>query len=157
MTQHFLSKQLGEDSRLLDWMQGNHAAANFLLLAGELSQIADDFVDGDTQDSAKMHRMLHIALVDIPLNPFYQQHSLFLIPVLSTIITQWDLSNRLQNDESEMHRMHAYVLREAADSLVQISAYLVSGSSQWAQVVAEQAQRFYHEEPFEAWDKETKT
>ena len=55
---HTVFSHNAEKELLLKWCQGNTQAMAYLKTLGQISQIADDFVDGDTTSSDKMTQML---------------------------------------------------------------------------------------------------
>jgi len=135
-----------EMAKLDEWCQGNVDAMSLLRSLAEISQIADDYADGDTSGSDDMTRMLHLALVAVPTNPFFQAHQSWLVPVMSSSMHLWNASN-------DWHNEFGFVYREALEQIIHVVAMLVGGQDH-AAWVAKDVNDFYHKqhgEPFEEW------
>lgn len=142
-----------EAQALRRWCLGNEQAARCLEKLGEISQVADDVVDGDAQPGDGVPLLLHLALVDLPQNPFWQVHQAALSPVLACAVARWDSANRLAASGDRTDRMFAFVLREACDDLIRAVALIVGGYDH-ARHVAAQVHDFFHvqhPETFEEW------
>lgn len=147
-----------EVEKLHAWCLGDAAAVAMLSRLGEISQIADDFVDGDKPvlPSADMARLLQLALVDIPNNPFYARYRAYLAPLLTSALTQWDAANAWARDARRETRIYSFVFRCALEHLIVASAYLIGGLDH-ARTVTREVHEFYRYsqdadgQPFEAW------
>jgi len=149
-----------EYNRVLGWVKGETAAADFLMKAFEVTQIADDFVDRDVPveqiDERAMLRLLHLCMVDIPTNPFYQQYSTWFIPLMSTSFTIWSCTDEWGKDSNKTTRQFGYVYREICEQMITMTAQLLGGV-EWAREVTKELHSFYHQEDqetFEDWDNE---
>lgn len=147
-----------ERDYLLLWMNGDEAAASMLERLFEVSQIADDFIDGDNpivKDQA-MTQLLTLVLVEIPANPFYRANQGAIAPVLVAVIAAFETSNRLQKSEDRDCAMMAWALRDSLEHLITVCAYLKSGMT-WASEVSMQVTKYFRtnddRESFEDWVK----
>ena len=90
-----------EEEKLFGWCLGDKDAVVLLQNLAEISQIADDFADNDISDeqrSEQVTRLLHLALVAVPTNPFFIKHGQWLVPVMSSSMYLWNASNEWQNE-----------------------------------------------------------
>jgi hypothetical protein len=150
-----------EYAKALEWCKGNRAAADFLMMGFEMTQIADDFVDRDVPDhqidSGRMLRMLHLCMVDIPSNDFYRFNQAWFTPILSTSFLIWDATNHWAGHPSQDTRMFAYTWREICEQIVFMAARLIGGLDHARRVVRD-VHEFYHyyhqgDENFHQWEK----
>tara|TARA_Y100000593_G_C4247810_1_gene305600 strand:+ start:221 stop:667 length:447 start_codon:yes stop_codon:yes gene_type:complete len=136
----------------LKWCNNDEQAVKFLHDISEISQIADDFVDGDVSDSESMTRLLHLSLVSIPTNPFFLCHANWLVPIMSSSMLLWNASNGWKNE-------FGFVYREALEQIVGIVAGIVGGHEHAIQVTKE-LNEFYHQthgEGYDNWLKEVES
>lgn len=147
-----------ERDLLLMWMQGDESAAAMLERLFEVSQLADDFIDGDkaiVKDQA-MTQLLTLALVEIPANPFYRANHGAIAPVLVAVIAAFETSNRLQKSDDRDCAMMAWALRDSLEHLITVCAYLKAGMT-WASEVSFQVTKYFRtnedRESFEDWVK----
>lgn len=150
----------GEEERILEWCLGDRDAANLMLNIFLLSQIADDFVDRDVPqsyiNSEKMVRMLQIALVNIPLSPFYQKYRSWLTPVISNSLLIWDATNDWEKDGTEAGKIFSYTWREIGEQILFTIAQILGGMDHARKVIRE-VHDYYHIETnndFSTWKKE---
>jgi len=149
------------DEQYMRWCKDDTAAVDFLSGLGALSQLADDFADGDVCDEnlqAEMAHLLHWAIVDMPRNPFFRAYQDFLTPVMSAALLSWDASNRWAASENEPTQMYAYVLRESMEQVFYSVATIIGGFDHARLVVDELHERLHVEEqqPFASWQREIK-
>jgi len=138
-----------EAEKLFGWCLGDKDAVVLLQTLAEISQIADDYADGDAEGSEKITRLLHLSLVSLPTNPFYLNHGKWLLPVMSSSMHLWNASNEWQNE-------YGFVYREALEQIIHVVALLIGGQEHAAQV-AKDVNNFYHQEHgegIEDWMKE---
>jgi hypothetical protein len=155
-----MQKRNEEHSRVLAWCKGDRAAADFLMIIGEISQIADDFVDRDVPEDqisgARMLRLLHLALVDLPANPFYARHQAWFRPLFSTSLLIWEATGDWEKSDKPDTRIFAYAYREICEQIFFMAANIIGGMEHARQVVRE-VHDFYHvehAEDFKSWEKE---
>ena len=133
-----------EHQLYVKWCKGEMQAVKFLHDISEISQIADDFVDGDVSDSESMTRLLHLSLVELPKNLFFIRYSNWLVPVMSSSMMLWNASNNWKNE-------FGFVYREALEQIVGIVAQICGGHEHAVQVTKELTE-FYHQTHGENYD-----
>lgn len=113
-------------ARFLD-ITGDADAARYLVTLFELQRLADDMADGDSADPRRdMARLLTIALVEIPADPFYQRHAPVLHHAMAQAVALWDVSNRWQHAD-EQRATFGFVHRESFGLLILQVAALCRG------------------------------
>ena len=140
-----------EAAKLQEWCLGDKDAVVLLQTLAEISQIADDYADGDEKGSEKITRLLHLSLVSLPTNPFYLAHGKWLVPIMSSSMHLWNASNDWKNE-------YGFVYREALEQIIHVVAPLIGGQEH-ASKVAKGVNEFYHQkhgEKIEDWMKEQK-
>lgn len=112
----------------------------------QVSQVIDDLVDCDRPVSeAEIIKSFWVALIEIPANPFYRKHELYLRPIMATALQDWTDSVALERS-GDAHGKHlAFVLRDQLTALVVQCAYLVGGHD-WMQSVSIKIRRHFHED-----------
>lgn len=137
-----------ELAHLQVWFLGNQSAVDLVKMIGEVSQIADDFADGDIGEvdaTAAMVRFLHLTMVEIPENTFYIRWSVKLLPLFITSPVLWGASDVWQKSDSKITNIFGYVYREVAEQVITMVAYLIGGTEH-SRKVTEQFHDFYHDE-----------
>lgn len=120
------------------WACGNQDAVNLLHCISTVARLADDIVDGDSEDRfADMSRLWFQTLVVAPSNPFYQQNRAALAAVLANIGLTWEASEDWRRSEAEKTRMFAFVLRECTEQFVVTVALLTGGYDHARTVIRE--------------------
>lgn len=147
-----------EGAQIRLWLEGDEAAALLIEKLFAVSQIADDFVDQDKpiDRNAAMCKLLHAALVEIPSNPAYSKYQAWILPLLSSSIVMWCMSNELALDPEEDCQRFAWAMRDIAEQLIHQIALVKNGLS-YAHKVAIDVARYYRtnddKENFEEWGK----
>jgi hypothetical protein len=116
---------------------------------GYVSQKWDDLIDGDAVSASEINRMMWLAIVEIPNNPFYKQHADNIQHMLASIIQDWFTANDLEQG-GEHDKNIAFVLR---DKLVSFVCYiaLLTGGYDWAAKVNPEITRYFFTEDLEAY------
>ena len=138
-----------ELEQLHKWCKNDTDAVVFLKAISEVSQIADDYADGDVTGSEDMTRMLHLCLVSIPTNKFFVTNQQWLTPIMFSSMHLWNASNEWKNE-------FGYVYRESLEQIIHVVALLVGGQKH-ALEVAKEVNKFYHQdygEKYQDWLKE---
>lgn len=148
-----------EQEAFLRWSCGNKHAAALMDNLAYISQIADDFADGDVpveQRSERMHQLLLNALVRVPENPFFQAYREWLVPVMGSAIHYWEASNSWARSERRETRMYAFVYRDCLQQVLTIIAGLCGGADHARQVTLEMHEFWQvgHGQAFEEWEAE---
>lgn len=141
MTPEWLRKR---DAMLREYVPDEHAR-DFIYDISRITELWDDLTDKDkpipqtTIDNAMM-----AALVSLPLNPFFRQHSEYLTPLVLQAINAWQDANVLAKG-TRSQRMLAYTLRHCDTQLYIAVVFLTQGfdkmreasSELWSLTVAE--------------------
>ena len=71
-------------------------AVEWLCSLYAVTQVFDDFADGDPVDRADLNRALYESLVGMSLNPFFDLNRFTLRPVLALFIMKWQASDQAE-------------------------------------------------------------
>ena len=149
-------RNVSERDKIVEWMRGNEAAINMILLIAEASQVADDIVDGDAGDNAAaMARLLSIAFVELPSNHFYQANIQQISALFATSIQFWALSDVW--GKQDKLKEFGFVYREHLEQIITLCAYIIGGQKH-ALWVTNDLVNFYRnnedQDTLEEWVKE---
>jgi hypothetical protein len=133
---------------LYQMLRSNSDATEFCCTLIEVLHTWDDLIDRDKPVSPeKINQAFWQALVELPRNPFYQQHFHDLIPCLMVAIQNWYAANAMEATESEADKAIAFILRSSYADIVIQAAYLIGGCA-WARVVTPKIRREFHREGY---------
>ena len=112
----------GFDKFLSEWVEDVHAIS-FIHQVLRLCSIVDHIHDEEGEEFRKpeLVELLHLALVEIPTNPFFIRFRLHFTPLLLAGIEQWRGSNSIEGTE------WAYVLRRGIVEIIPMTIYLLHG------------------------------
>jgi len=111
------------DNGKLEWFGGNQDALNMFRMLVALTHTWDDLVDKDVAVSeADINNAFMIALVYMPVNPFFQKIQNQIIPMWITALSAFEVANKFEGDKDEHGIEIAHNLRYAAGHIV---AYMV--------------------------------
>ncbi len=128
--------------KLLRWMRGNQAAAVFAEQLLYVSHLWDDLIDRDVQRTpAQIKDCLLIALVELPLNPFYVKHFGELHPLIISTINDWHTANVMEQSKDSHDLDIAYTLRCNILSVVVHCTFIIGGR-EWAATVGPEIRRY---------------
>ena len=104
---------MDNDNRILaeQVFMGNLAASRLCDDLITIVDIWDNLIDKDVPVSDdEINKMMHLALVDIPQNPFYIAYHSKLVPIISAGIMAWLASNQFEAtaDEELWSLSHGY-------------------------------------------------
>jgi hypothetical protein len=135
--------------RLLHIFKGNEDAAKVFWQLRVISHVWDDLVDGDKSVvPAEVNGAFWIALVELPMNPFYRQYYAYLHPAFRLGILEWFAANRMEADNScPLDREISHVCRFDAADIVILMAEIIGGTA-WAIEHAPELKRLVRDEPF---------
>lgn len=141
-----------EADKLRAWFLGDEAAARLFLDLFEASQLADDLVDQDQghnlADRRRLAcRLLHLVLVGIPANAFFNTYRGWLCPLLSDAILAWDWSTAAELALNETTRAWAFVERDRLERAIVQAAFLIGGLEHARTVQEEVFHYFRFEHP----------
>lgn len=122
------------------------AAVAFCETLFRISQTLDDLIDKDRPVSdADLVSAFWQALIELPANPFYRQHELFLRPLMAGALQDWRDSVTLERAGDTHDKTLSFVLRDQLASVVVQCAYLVGGEA-WMSQVSVAIRRHFHED-----------
>lgn len=112
-----------------------------------ISQVWDDLIDRDkpVPDNA-INRMMWIALVDLPLNPFYQINFLALHPIVRAAIMDWMVATEIERRHEHTRELGiSYIIRDSLTNILSHMAYLIGGYD-WMVQISPEIRRWIHDE-----------
>lgn len=133
---------------------GNEQAAKFCQVVGKLMRLADNIVDGDSEDpSSDMAELLYRAFVDLQLNDFYMQHKEIFLATAGNDILLWDVSNEWQASEDKKQQIFGFVYRMAVNTFLTVA--MITGGMAHAKQMIRKIYNFHqmrdHKEQLEDW------
>jgi ADP-ribosylglycohydrolase len=139
------------------WMKRDRHATEFLLNIAYMTRLADNIVDGDSEDPPKdMAHLLYRALVMQTKNQFYLANEDELSNAMATAIMQWEHSERWKKFGDQTSRIFAFVYREGVQEILRTAARIVGGYDH-AKSVMEELHEISHiasPETFTEWEQE---
>lgn len=114
---------------------GNKDAEAYLRRLFYIVRKLDDIWDQDIPVSrVEIAKGFFLALVDIPLNPFFQAHQNTLVGVQIIAFNAWQDANELEVSPNELDRIYAHVLRDYVCEFFPLVAYLTGGQAHMRKV-----------------------
>lgn len=101
------------------------AAAAWLLDLWEVSQVFDDFADGDSVPREALDAAIYASLVDMPANPFFLAHAATLSPMLASLVLKWKASDAAERNGAADEK--SFVWRAAYYDMVLMVVMLCHG------------------------------
>lgn len=107
---------------------GIQPAIDFFLLIANISQVWDDLIDKDNQQSDdQINLMMWQALIELNENPFFAQNIQQLLPVMKKAIVNWLTSNQHEAaGDKEMLKV-SYIKRSCVTDIAIFVALLCGG------------------------------
>lgn len=144
-------------ARIREWMKGNESASTVCVNLINVLNLWDDLIDKDKDVSDdQINEAFRIALVDLPLNPFYDANKAVIVPLVLNAYVQWVCANRLEHGNDVNDLIYSYVLRDAFVSIVVNCAFIMGGPA-WLAEVGPEIWRYCGRERFEEYAKEILT
>ena len=107
----------------LEWFGGNQDALVMYQMIVDLAQAWDDLVDRDKEiDEPTINNAFLIALVYLPMNPFYQHIQHAVAPMWITVVSAFEAANKFEREKDPHGLEIAHVLRYTG---AQIIAYAI--------------------------------
>lgn len=134
----FQKRQHGTPKKLTMYqaLKGDEDALSFCTQLHALLHTWDDLVDGDKPvTQAQLNHAFRSALIQLPLNPFFQAHARTLVPVIDAGIMAWEAANHFERGLDREQWRKAHMLRVQIGSVFVLCAELVGGRA-WALHVA---------------------
>lgn len=145
--------ELGDEQFLLYAYRGNQHAVSLALMLRNVSHTLDDLVDGDkpiTND--RVVEAFWDAMIRLPANPFFVEHALYLRPLMTGALVNWQIANVYERVGGE-ERNIAHSLRYDLATVLVMMAYVVGGR-QWAEKVGPEIRKRCQREPLADYLKE---
>lgn len=137
------------DQRLLEWMCGDYAAADYLVAMFHIGEVWDDLIDRDKPvTDSQINDAFVTAIFDLTGNPFFCRHAQFLRPVMLMGINAWLDSVEYERGQNRHWHTWAFVLRNWYMDLVACCAFLTGGFGNMRNVSLE-ARSFFQTETLE--------
>jgi hypothetical protein len=134
---------------LARFLQGNVAAVAFVSQVCAIAHVWDDLIDRDgAVAEADIHGAFWLALIELPRNEFFREHSAELNPVMRLVALNWMAATKMEREGRD--REITYVLRSAYIDLLTTAAALVGGPD-WAAELTPEIRRWAHGETFEQY------
>lgn len=138
------------------WLKENKDAIDLVNAYSTVSQVWDDLYDGDKPvTKSQVNTMMMLALIEIPTNPFFQQHYLELMPLVKHCLMTWLDANTLESVGDDCDLQVSYIIRSVTTDLIIHVAGIVGGTVWRRQAALAIRQAIYHDnEPFEEYRDE---
>lgn len=113
------------NNKRLAWFNGNVDALNFYLMLIELSHTWDDLIDKDNECSDdSINKAFAIALLYLPLNPFYASIQKSVLPMWMTVISGYQTANQFEKEKDQHGIEISHSLRYAAGHIVSYAIHV---------------------------------
>jgi hypothetical protein len=124
----------------------------FAVLIFQVLHIYDDLIDKDnTLTIDDIHKCFWIALLELPLDPFYRQHEAVLRPILMNSIVNWRVANDMENSAKELkHLGIAWIIRGSYIDLLSMALACERGVD-YAVNIGQLLRDWAHAETFEVY------
>jgi len=143
----------GRFQNLLELLRGNLAAAEVVWIFADASHLWDDVVDGDPIRVEWADKVFLSLMLDLPRNPFYQQHVGRLLPAFECAVHSWFASRQLENSADPEDQVTAHVTRFNFADFVATVTELACGR-QYALENAARIRRMTHQDSLEEFRAE---
>lgn len=107
-----------------------------------VSHIWDDLIDGDEVSQENIDLAFRALLIEIPTNPLFQKYSFKLLPVLTSVYTQWVTANQFEASKVQLEK--AYMLRASIYQLF-VTLAEITGGLDWAVKISPDVYSLYGE------------
>jgi phospholipid/cholesterol/gamma-HCH transport system permease protein len=96
--------------------RGNADAVNLTLLFSRVSHVWDDLVDLDkVVEERTINQTFYAMLIEMPSNPFFQQHMKLLLPIMAIGAMNYEIANTYEKSGNVERLNLAHVLRYPVD------------------------------------------
>ena len=102
----------------LEWFGGNVDALNMYRMFIDLSHTWDDIIDKDEVTDDRINNAILIALVYLPMNPFYRSIQEQVLPMWLTVVSAYETANKFERDKDPHGIEIAHSLRYAAGHII---------------------------------------
>jgi hypothetical protein len=116
------------NAQLLQWMQDDKEAVDFLVTLFSIGEVWDDLIDRDKPiTDEQIHQGFIMAIFDLTANPFFAEHASFLRPVMLMGANAW-MDSAIYEKQGDEHWYHwSFILRGWYMEMVAMCAFLTGG------------------------------
>lgn len=147
---------------MIEWFGGNQAAFNMYEMLKDLAHTWDDIVDGEPRTEYDINQAFAVALLHLPLNPFYRQIQDTILPMWEMVISAYETANQFEREKSPHGLEIAHGLRYAAGHIAAFAIIRCVGYEKareylplmWKDIVFERFSE-YLAEHIDGWRKES--
>ncbi len=108
--------------------RGNADAVSLTLLFSRVSHVWDDLVDLDkTVDERTINQTFYAMLIEMPSNPFFQQHMKLLLPIMAIGAMNYEIANDYEKSCDRERLNLAHVLRYSVADVATAIALIIGG------------------------------
>lgn len=147
---------MAEKDFRLEWFKDDQQAVDMFETIRVIAHTWDDLVDKDKEITPEaVNQMMEMALVALPLNPFFQANSSLLYPVLITSVVSYITSTKLERKGDDHSLELAHFLRYAI-YMLPLMAMIIKGGTAHGVEMLEKTAPIMIRERFEEFYKEHK-
>lgn len=122
----------------LDWFGGNQDAYAAYQMIVDLAQAWDDIIDQDKPYTEHaVNNAFLIALVYLPMNPFYQRIQRDVLPMWLTIVAAYEAANKFEREKDAHGLELAHVLRYTGAQIVAYMIMVCVGAEKAREIIPE--------------------
>jgi hypothetical protein len=138
----------------LEWFGGDRDALAMFQMIVDLAQAWDDLVDRDKDvDEPTINNAFLIALVYLPMNPFYQRIQYAIAPMWITVVSAFEAANKFER-EKDLHGLEiAHTLRYTGAQIIAYAIHVCVGQEKAREYIPVMWKRIA-DERFEEYRKE---
>lgn len=115
--------------------RGNADAVNLTLLFSRVSHVWDDLVDLDkVVEERTINQTFYAMLIEMPSNPFFQQHMKLLLPIMAIGAMNYEIANTYEKSGNVERLNLAHVLRYSVADVATAIALIIGGPD-WVRMI----------------------
>jgi hypothetical protein len=138
----------------LEWFGGNRDALAVFQMIVDLAQAWDDLVDKDKDvDEITINNTFLIALVYLPMNPFYQRIQCAVAPMWITVVSAFEAANKFEREKDTHGIEIAHTLRYTGAQIIAYAIHVCVGPEKAREYVPSMWKRIA-DERFDDYRKE---
>ena len=112
----------------LEWFGGNQDALVMFQMIVDLAQAWDDLVDRDKEvDEPTINNAFLVALVYLPMNPFYQRIQYAVAPMWITVVSAFEAANKFEREKDSHGLEIAHTLRYTGAQIIAYAIHVCVG------------------------------
>lgn len=102
------------------------SAVAWLVMLWEVTQVFDDYADGDPVAREDLNNTIWNSLVAMPQNEFFDKHRFTLSPLVASLILKWQASDKVER--SGVRNEKSFVWRAGFYDIILMCICIVHGS-----------------------------